>query len=142
MLFDIHMGVKDGLSIYVLAAIFETFHWNEMKKLNLHAGSHLLKFRRFTFFFIFGASLFTRDFSLSYMRGSRKFCQRGSYSDKFFFYVERMKIPLTTGHHRPASEMPLKWRFAGGPLVANNICWLSSGVIFQGILLPGNTIFL
>ena len=25
---------------------------------------------------------------------------------------------LVLGHHRPASEMPFKWRFAGGPLMA------------------------
>ena len=25
------------------------------------------------------------------------------------------------GHHRPASEMPFKWRFAGGSLMAANV---------------------
>ena len=23
------------------------------------------------------------------------------------------------GHHRPANEMPFKWRFAGGPIMAH-----------------------
>ena len=32
MLFEIHMGAKDGLSIYVLTAFLETFDWDEMKK--------------------------------------------------------------------------------------------------------------
>ena len=26
-------------------------------------------------------------------------------------------IALKEGHHRPTSETPLKWRFAGGPMV-------------------------
>ena len=66
------------------------------------------------------------------MRGSRKFCQRGSNSDNgysiylflfiylfyffffffdddFFFLIrgERIQIALNAGHHRPASETPL-----------------------------------
>ena len=31
------------------------------------------------------------------------------------------KLPIhhsMLGHHRPASETPFKWRFAGGPLMA------------------------
>ena len=27
------------------------------------------------------------------------------------------KPAFNTGHHRPASEMPFKWRFAGGPII-------------------------
>ena len=44
------------------------------------------------------------------VRGSRKFCQRGS---KFFVFVfkllrvERIQIPLKAGHHRPTSETPI-----------------------------------
>ena len=71
------MGAKDGLSIYVLTAFLETLHWNEMKKNELaclYLRSPLLKFH----------SLFSPDYSLSYMRGSRKFCQKGSNSNKFF----------------------------------------------------------
>ena len=39
------------------------------------------------------------------MRGSRKFCQRGS----FFLVYEGKEDPNSTktGHHRPASETPL-----------------------------------
>ena len=49
------------------------------------------------------------------MHGSRKFCQRGSKFDKFFFFLVdegRIKKPLKAGHHRPTSETPFKWRFA------------------------------
>ena len=28
------------------------------------------------------------------------------------------------GHHRPASETPFKWRFAGGPMMALFKCYL------------------
>ena len=28
--------------------------------------------------------------------------------------------PLKAGHHPPASEMPFKWRFAGGPMMAQH----------------------
>ena len=38
-----------------------------------------------------------------------------------FFFVDGMeggsKLPLKVGHHRPASETPLKWRFAGVPIL-------------------------
>ena len=27
-----------------------------------------------------------------------------------------MEMPLKVGHHRPPSETPLKWRFAGVPI--------------------------
>ena len=58
------------------------------------------------------------------MRGSRKFCQRGSKFDNVFFIClfclvdEGIDDPNITkmGHHRPASETPFKWRFAGGPM--------------------------
>ena len=32
--------------------------------------------------------------------------------------VGTIKIPLLPGHHRPASETPFKWRFAGVPMMA------------------------
>ena len=49
------------------------------------------------------------------MRGSRKFCQRGSNFFFFFFLIrgKRIQIALKVGHHWPASETPFKWRFAG-----------------------------
>ena len=28
------------------------------------------------------------------------------------------RLAFNVGHHRPASEMPFKWRFAGGPMMA------------------------
>ena len=74
------------------------------------------------------------------MCGSRKFCQRGSNFDNFFFFFffklmrgEMIQIPLKVGHHRPASETPFKWRFAGGPMMAHIVCWPGSFVIFQRI---------
>ena len=41
----------------------------------------------------------------------------------FFFYLMRggrIQIPLLAGHQRPASETPFKWRFAGGPTMAQH----------------------
>ena len=40
----------------------------------------------------------------------------------FFFLMGegRIQIPLIAGHQRPASETPFKWRFAGGPMVAQH----------------------
>ena len=40
----------------------------------------------------------------------------------FFFLVneggERIQITQKAGRHRPASETPFRWRFAGGPMIA------------------------
>ena len=47
-----------------------------------------------------------------FMRGSRKFCQRGSNSDTIIFWLmrwDRIQIPLKASHHRPTSETPFKW---------------------------------
>ena len=33
-------------------------------------------------------------------------------------YYKATKPDSMLGHHRPASEMPFKWRFAGGPMMA------------------------
>ena len=42
-------------------------------------------------------------------------------------------IPLLSGHHRPASKTPLKWRFAGVPMIAQQ--WILTWKLydFQGI---------
>ena len=47
-----------------------------------------------------------------------------------FFRGERgsKQIPLKTGHHRPASELPFKCRYC--PKIE---CWLDRFVIFQAI---------
>ena len=44
---------------------------------------------------------------------------------------ERTEMSLKIDHHRPISETPLKWRFAGvsWPTIE---CWLGSFVIFRG----------
>ena len=31
-----------------------------------------------------------------------------------------IQIPLLAGHQRTASETPFKWRFAGGPMIAQH----------------------
>ena len=56
------------------------------------------------------------------MRGSRKFCQRGSNYDNVLIVDEERDDPNTTktGHYRPASKTPLKWRFAGGPMMTQH----------------------
>ena len=38
----------------------------------------------------------------------------------FFRLGERNQIPLKAGQHRPASELPFKWRFAGVPIMAHH----------------------
>ena len=49
------------------------------------------------------------------MRGSRKFCQKGSNFDNGFLVEEGREDSNTiiAYHHRPASETPFKWNFAG-----------------------------
>ena len=58
----------------------------------------------------------------TYMRGSRKCCQRGSNFFFFFLVDEGREYPNTTnsGHNRPASETQSKWRFASGPMMAQH----------------------
>ena len=64
------------------------------------------------------------DILILFMRGSRKFCQRGSNSATLtiFFRGKRIQIPLKAGQHRPASETPFYSlialriaRISGGP---------------------------
>ena len=46
---------------------------------------------------------------------------RGGATLTFFIFPfrgERIHISLNAGHHRPASEAPFKWRFAGVPMMA------------------------
>ena len=56
-----------------------------------------------------------------------------------------IQIPLLAGHKRPASETPFKWRFAGGPMVAQlwmlacKLCGFYRG---SGLILLRNPIFL
>ena len=52
-----------------------------------------------------------------------------------FFLDEGVEnqIHFFGGPHRPASETPLKWRFAGVRMMPQHGCWLGSFVIFQGI---------
>ena len=52
--------------------------------------------------------------SLNNMRGSRIFCQRGSNFVFTLMREGRIKIPLLAGYQ------PLKWLFAGGPMIAKH----------------------
>ena len=61
------------------------------------------------------------------MRVSRNYCQRGSNSDaafKFCFLFDEGREDRNTTKSGPssaqASETPFKWRFAGGPMVAQH----------------------
>ena len=64
----------------------------------------------------------------------------GSNSD--IFLVGEGREDPNAYHHRPASETLFKWHFAGGSMIANIECWLTSiakktrarysFVIFQG----------
>ena len=69
-----------------------------------------------------GTSCFTGSYC---MRRSRRFYQRGSNIDVFFFIYffdlmrgDMIQITLKPGHHRSASETPFKWRFAGVSMMA------------------------
>ena len=62
--------------------------------------------------------------SRMHMRGSRNFL-RGDPTLTTFFFSWREK-PLKAGYYRPASKTPLKWRFAGMPMMAQHwiLAWL------------------
>ena len=66
------------------------------------------------------------DILILFMRGSRKFCQRGSNSAALTIILERIQIPLKADQCRPASETPFKWRFAGMHIMVHIECWLHS----------------
>ena len=44
----------------------------------------------------------------------------GSNFEIFFQVNEWIQIPQKLDHHRPASETPFKWRFAGVPMMAQH----------------------
>ena len=51
----------------------------------------------------------------------------------FFMRRERIQVPLKAGHHRPASERPLRpfeWHFACEPMTGVSLTFLASG--YQG----------
>ena len=71
-------------------------------------------------------SLFKTEFknSIALARARiQKIVSEGSNFDNFFFSLMRggrIRIPLLAGHQRPARETPFKWRFAGGPMMAQH----------------------
>ena len=60
------------------------------------------------------------------MRGSKKFCQRGSNSDRFFlcvFLVDEGREDRSTTLSGPSSsrqQKAIKWRLAGVPMMAQH----------------------
>ena len=60
------------------------------------------------------------------MSGFRKISQRGSNWTLTVLFSSWggkrgvHQIPLKAGHHRSASETPFKWRFSGGPILAQH----------------------
>ena len=67
------------------------------------------------------------------MRGSRKFCQRGSKFDKAFLVDEGRKDPDTTisGPSSARQRNAFQMAFAGVPMMVQTIeFWLGSFVIF------------
>ena len=64
------------------------------------------------------------DILILFMRGSRKFCQRGSNSATLTIILDR--VPLKADQCRPASETPFKWRFAGVHIMVHIECWFHS----------------
>ena len=70
--------------------------------------------------------------STSYLR---KLFQRGSNFDYVFLVDEGREGPYTTkvGQHRPASETPFKWRFAGELMVVHHSMLAGSFVVLLRI---------
>ena len=54
------------------------------------------------------------------MRADPESFARGGPTLIFFMKAGRIQIALKEGHHEPASEMPFKWGFAGGPMMAKH----------------------
>ena len=50
--------------------------------------------------------------------------RRISYQRQTNNSLYRPSKSMRVGHYRPASQTPLKWRFAGGPRVPEPVCWL------------------
>ena len=70
------------------------------------------------------------------IRGSRKFCQRGPNSDKFFFVLFFRGERGSKNHHKQAIiGLPAKCHWNGvslaWPIMAHIECWLCSFVIFR-----------
>ena len=68
------------------------------------------------------------------MRGSKKFCQRGSINLDNLVYFSLMRGGRITisGPSWPASVTPFQWRFVGGPMMTRFECWVGSFVILRG----------
>ena len=61
-------------------------------------------------------------FYKSFMRGSRKLCQRGSNFDNIFLVYEGREDQSTTfsGPSSARQRNAIKWRFAGVPIMAQH----------------------
>ena len=60
--------------------------------------------------------------SYMYMRGSRKFCQRGSNLENFFFFDEGREdlSTIISGPSLARQRNAIKWRFAGVPIMTQH----------------------
>ena len=70
-----------------------------------------------------GESVFMRRFALAFHARIQNILSGGPNFDNVFFKPMLMrggwnKVALKAGHHRPASETPFKWRFAGVLMMA------------------------
>ena len=61
---------------------------------------------------------FLATFISCYALFTVKACMRGSRKFSWLMRGVMIKTPLKAGHHRPACETSLKWRFAGVPRIA------------------------
>ena len=55
-----------------------------------------------------------------FMRGSKKFFQKGSSFDYVFFLVDEGRKDSNTTISGSTSETPFNWRLTGGPMVVQH----------------------
>ena len=71
------------------------------------------------------------------MRGSRKFCQRGSNWHFLYFFKsirgERILLPQKAGHHQPASGTPFRWWADDGLTLNAGLIALWSGPVLLSL---------
>ena len=85
------------------------------------------------------------SFTGEIMCASRKFFRVGPPPTAYLYLYcfswwgekgKRMKLPLKTDYHRPASETPFKWRFAGGRMMAHHRMLANVGQNISGQNIP------
>ena len=89
--------------------------------LSLHLGQLLIMWWSFVRLLDVGVS-WNRDQTVSniaFHARIQKVLSEGVQLFFFFFRGARLQRPSKAGNYRPASETPLKWRFAGGPIMVH-----------------------